>query len=365
MKHVDIFRDPARFAGWPANYGMWSWGNEVVVGFTVGTPQPGAGFHTRSRERPFRNYQARSLDGGHTWQLEDPHFPSPGGRGVSADEHMVNELSLAWAIRHQLAPLPFPCPGGLNFTHPDLAIMCARSGLGTGTEAWFYISYDRAQSWEGPYQFPGFGLPGIEARTDYLVNSAQDCMFFLTASCADGNEGAGVFLARTQDGGKSFALQSWVCNTPEVMSIMPSSVRTSSERILTAVRCAGRGQFFEAPAWIDLYLSEDNGQSFHYLTRPVADTGQGGNPPALTRLADGRLVLTYGLRKAPFGIRARISTDLGLTWGDEICLRTDGGAPDLGYARVVLLADGRLVSAYYYNLEPQGERFIGGTLWTP
>jgi hypothetical protein len=365
MKHIELFRDPARFAGWPANYGIWAWENEVVVGFTVGTPQMDAGFHARTREYPFTNLQVRSLDGGNTWTLEDPAFPSPGGRGVSADEHMVDELSLAWAIRNKMEPLPRDCPGGIDFTHPDFALMCARTGLGTGTESWFYVSCDRAHTWEGPYRIPSFGLPGIEARTDYLINGPEDGMLFLTASRADGNEGAGVFLARTLDGGKSFALQSWVCETPDVMSIMPSSLRTGSQRILTAVRCAARGEFAQVPAWIDLYVSADDGDTFQYLNRPAPDTGKGGNPPVLSGLADGRIVLTYGARRLPYGIRARISSDQGETWGDEIILRDDGGCGDLGYPRVASLPDGTLIAAYYFNQDLHGERFIGGTIWKP
>ena len=36
LKNVTIYRESGRFAGWPANYGIWSWENEIVVGFTVG-----------------------------------------------------------------------------------------------------------------------------------------------------------------------------------------------------------------------------------------------------------------------------------------------------------------------------------------
>ena len=35
MLHINVFRDPARYAGWPANYGMWAWGYEMRVVFTA------------------------------------------------------------------------------------------------------------------------------------------------------------------------------------------------------------------------------------------------------------------------------------------------------------------------------------------
>jgi len=363
FEHVTIYRDPQRFAGWPANYGIWNWGNEVVVGFTIGTPKVDGGFHARSRSEPFTNLQARSLDGGKTWTVETPDFPAPGGRGLSADEHVEHELSLAYAIEQGLEPQPSGCPGGVNFRHPDGAVMCARTGLGAGTQAFFYVSTDRAHSWQGPYRLPEFGLAGIEARTDVIAFGESDALFFLTAAREDGGEGAGIIAVRTKDGGKTFNLQTWVCNTPDVQSIMPASVRVDEGRILTAVRCASMDAFMSASRWIDLYVSDDSGQTFHYLNRPVPDTGKGGNPPTLTRLPDGRIVLIYGVRSEPFGIRARISADRGETWGEEIILRSDGGTTDLGYPRTTLLPDGSLVTAYYFNDTPQGERYIGGTLW--
>ena len=36
MKHVIVAREEGRFLGWPANDGVWSWGDEIVVGYTNG-----------------------------------------------------------------------------------------------------------------------------------------------------------------------------------------------------------------------------------------------------------------------------------------------------------------------------------------
>jgi hypothetical protein len=99
------------------------------------------------------------------------------------------------------------------------------------------------------------------------------------------------------------------------------------------------------------------------VVRAVPDTGR-GNPPSLLRMKDGRLVITYGYRAEPYGIRARVSTDQGRTWDDEIVLRDDGGTWDIGYTRTVQRPDGKLVTVYYYNVGDT-ERFIGGTVWEP
>jgi hypothetical protein len=35
-RHIVVYKEPGRYAGWPANHGSWQWGNEIVVGFEVG-----------------------------------------------------------------------------------------------------------------------------------------------------------------------------------------------------------------------------------------------------------------------------------------------------------------------------------------
>ena len=365
-EHVIVYREAGKFAGWPANYGMWNWGDEIVVSFTQCTHMAHAGFHARTEELPAYPLQSRSLDGGRTWETIRTPAPSPGDRGFSADEHMVPDLWVARAIELGLEPLPRPSPGGTDFTHPDFALMCARTGLGGGTLAWFYTSTDRAHTWQGPFSLPMFGQTGIEARTDCIVNGPADCMLFMAAARQNGDEGAGVLMARTTDGGKTFSMVSWVGTSDTDHMIMPSSVRLDANTILTAIRCnVAVGEFEVVPTWIDLYESNDNGASFHHLNRPVPYAGSGGNPPAMIRLQDGRVCLTYGYRAAPFGIRARLSEDGGKTWGEVIHLRDDGGCSDLGYPRTIQRPDGTIVTTYYFNEHPETERFIAATLWKP
>lgn len=362
MQHTVVYREPGRYAGWPANYGIWSWGEEIVAAFTVGSHHPGGGFHTRDRTRPFAALQARSLDGGRTWTSEPCRCATPGGRGLSADEHVEPELKISSLLDAGERILPSPDP--IDFTAPELVWMVGRTGLSAGAISWFYTSLDRCRTWSGPFALGDLGLPGIAGRTDGMVDGPHQLTLFLTAAKSDGREGR-VFCARTDDGGRSFQFRSWVGPEPEGYTIMPASIRLPNGDLLSMLRCRRRGPDINDGCWLDLYRSSDDGLSWSLVGRPAPSTGFGGNPATLTRLPDDRLCLIYGYRDAPFGIRARLSSDSGETWSDEVLLRTDGGCHDLGYPRTTLLPDGTLVTVYYFNDSPEGDRYIASTRWKP
>ncbi|MHC4680933.1 MAG: hypothetical protein ACYTEK_19805, partial [Planctomycetota bacterium] len=39
-RHLKVFYEAGRFTGWPANNGIWQWGNEILVGFSLGYLAP-------------------------------------------------------------------------------------------------------------------------------------------------------------------------------------------------------------------------------------------------------------------------------------------------------------------------------------
>ena len=361
-EHHVVYREKGRFAGWPANYGMWAWGNELVVIFAEGAFLPGIEGHKRDKSQPARTLQARSLDGGQHWDVRPIPCRIPGDRSLSADEHQIPRLQIGDPRGGANPPVPFS--GEVDFTASGLAILCARTGLHAGASSWFYVSHDRAVSWKGPYALPDFGQPGISARTDWVALGPRHALFLLTAVKSDGREGR-VLCAETVDGGRSFHLKSWVGPEPEGYAIMPSTVRLSEGSLLTAVRLHGGKESARPWGWIDLYRSDDLGASWRLTRTVVPATGAWSNPPAMIRLRDGRIVLVYGNRDRPSSIRALVSDDAGESWGDEIVLRDGGGDEDIGYPRVVERADGRLVTAYYWDEAPDAERSIEATVFKP
>jgi rhamnogalacturonyl hydrolase YesR len=173
--------------------------------------------------------------------------------------------------------------------------------------------------------------------------------------------GTGPCCIRTPDGGKAWNLFGWIGEQPGPggYAIMPSTLRLSENALLSIIRLRGVKEGTRQ-SWIEGYLSADNGRNWYRLAEPTINNH--GNPPHMIRLRDGRIVLTYGYRAAPYGIRAVISSDQGRTWGGEIVLRDDGGEWDLGYPRTVQRPDGKCVTAYYFNDGKRKERYIARTI---
>jgi hypothetical protein len=352
VQHFPVYAIPGRFGGWPANHGIWSWGDEILVGFSAGYYQKREGHHI-DHDRPEEHVLSRSLDGGRSWTVEHP-----------AEQHVLVGTA---GMRHgtippgQHEPEPVDCPGGIDFTHPDFAMTCRMPNVHGGVSRLYY-SYDRGHSWKGPFRLPLFGQPGIAARTDYIVNGGHDCLIFLTAGKQNQREGRPL-CGRTVDGGKTWKLVGLIGPEPKGFAIMPSAVRLSGQELLAAVRCREDRDGMRRH-WIEAWHSQDEGRTWSLRSIPVQEEGA-DNPPHMIRLADGRLCLTYGRRAAPLGMYARLSDDQGKTWTGPITLRDDGGSSDLGYPRTLQRRDGRIVTVYYFHARNETDRTIVATIWSP
>ena len=161
LQHGIVDHEAGRFAGWPANRGIWSWGDEIAVGYVRGWFKHDPDEHSRDRDRPIEEALSRSMDGGMTWSLESLALPQAEAR---------------------------PVPDAIDFAHPDFALL-VRDHV-------FYYSHDRARTWRGPFLFPDFKLgEKLTARTDYIVNSTLDCLIFL--SVRDEQVQSGIPTARS------------------------------------------------------------------------------------------------------------------------------------------------------------------------
>lgn len=350
VQHVVAKYDKGRFAAWPATHGVWIWGNEILTGYSYGYHKDlGPLRHNIDRDKPETHHLLRSLDGGLTWKEENPNEEGimvPSGQTLHGKTH-PDHKEKEWKV----------CPGGIDFTHPDFCMTIRMTNHHVGPSR-FYYSYDRGHHWEGPFQFPQLGTPGIAARTDYIVEDSSTCMVFLTAGKPNGEEGRPL-CARTTDGGKTWNFVGWIAPEPKGYAIMPTTVRLRPDEFFSAIRCKD-----ESGAWLDTYRTVDHGKTWNLVSRPVPDMGE-GNPGSMIMLKDGRICLSYGIRKQPSSICSRLSSDGGKTWSREYVLRNDGSGRDIGYPRSVQRPDGKVVVLYYFFTAPNPERYIAATIWDP
>jgi sialidase-1 len=88
-----------------------------------------------------------------------------------------------------------------------------------------------------------------------------------------------------------------------------------------------------------------------------------GLPSHLLKLRDGRLLMSYGHRRAPFGNQARVSSDHGKTWSDPMVISGDGIGGDLGYPSTVELTDGTLLTVWYESMAGQKHAVLRQATW--
>ncbi len=346
VEHVVVADLPGKFLAWPANEGIWSWGDEILVGFNVGSYRLNANGHSVDGKQPINDAFARSLDGGKNWTYE----------AAAYEQIQKNDQGLEFVPEKMSAQT---AKNGWNLTDPDLILKFRINR--------FYVSPDRGRSWEGPYQLRIQGMEKpLRARTDYLVDSAQRLKIFLPTMKSDQTSGRSL-MAESNDGGRSFQFISYLSPEPRIyenpkqsahsFSIMPSTVRLDDQRLVTALRCRDGKK-----KWIEIRESVDDGRTWSLLATPSL---MAWNPPSLIRLRDNRLCLTYADRCKPYSLRARLSSDGGRTWGAVQLLRQDADSWDIGYVRSVQRPDGKVVTVYYHRTPAQPEQFIAATIWQP
>ncbi|MEQ9220362.1 MAG: sialidase family protein [Cyclobacteriaceae bacterium] len=353
VRHVKMYYEDGMYGGWPANWGIWSWENEILVGFTKGKHLEKES-HTFDRSTS-KTMFGRSLDGGLTWSIEDGYEK---GITEATFEHNIGELSQSAT----------PLRDSIDFFDPNLAFTFRMTNLLEGPTS-FYYSYDRGKSWKGAYQLDIDFSPkkpaGIVSRTDYVLDGKHAMTAFLTVGFMEGDTNwREVACVRTEDGGLTWKLLSWI-GPEKVNLIMPASVRLDETTLLCLIRQT-------KPPEMACYLSKDNGLTWSRLPNPVT-VDRNGNPPALLKLQDGRLCLVYGLRNKEtrpegIGMYVTYSSDIGQTWTEPQLLRgQDGAVWDIGYPRAVELPDGKVVAVYYYNNADAGDpyRYIAATVFDP
>jgi hypothetical protein len=244
------------------------------------------------------------------------------------------------------------------------------------SEGRYYFSYDKGNSWQGPYALGGISKQPrfkeciLTPRTDYIVLNEMECLIFISSRIEKTGMSDDISVIKTEDGGLSFDILSpWVvpCSDP-YRAVMPNTVQVSEKEFVMSIRrrVIANGNV----AWVDCYKSDDGGKNWHFLSK-IGDAGaHNGNPPAMARLKDGRLCCIYGNRTKKV-IMGRYSRDNGITWEPEFVIRDNfytgekGDMKDLGYPRLVQTEEGHLVAVYYWASLENKQQHIAASYWTP
>ncbi len=364
--HRIICQQPGRYIGWP----------------TIARTPRGELLAVFSGDRdahvcPFgKTFLVRSADGGDTWGAPElvndtPFDDRDTGICAAADGSVV----VSWFTSHYLPEVYLKrCPpadqprwrevlGAITpaeirqWVRED--VVDGRYGLGH----WVRRSSDGGRTWDPPARAPGTAPHGPIVLSDGRL-------LFIGSDYRDRAKRDGALVVgASSDGGRTWAELARVSMFPQYPGPAATGYAYLCEPHVVEVgggRLVGMARYEEIPRAPQrgLLWQFDSADGGHTWT-PPRPTAILGKPPHLIRLADGRLLVSYGYRFAPYGQRACLSRDGGVTWDyeHEIVLRDDGPSGDLGYPATVQLPDGSLVTVYYQAARAGEKTCLMATRW--
>ncbi|MGH9362624.1 MAG: sialidase family protein, partial [Thermoanaerobaculia bacterium] len=297
----------------------------------------------------------RSKDGGKTWDRE-PQLIHAHPFGGSQDPCMVQLRdgsivcsSYAWAL---LRPQDFEKLKKPFSRNDDFAFL----------GGYLVRSPDGGRTWQGPVvpppcrgeaQHDVFGDPLPAYNRGALCEGRDGKLYWVVASDDTGGAGrrSAAHLMVSQDKGLTWTYSSVVARDDKAGFNETSLHQTPKGDLVAFLRTENLDDHTA------IARSTDGGRSFQWR-----DGGFRGHPHHALSLPGGRVLLVYGYRHPPFGIRARVlnpeCTDAAAA--PEIVLRDDGGNGDLGYPWATMASDDRALVVYYFN-RADGARHIAGT----
>lgn len=243
---------------------------------------------------------------------------------------------------------------------PNLKQPYFQSGNAIFLGGYLVRSTDGAKTW-GDAEYPLHIKPerhfnaygaSVPAYNRGALYEARDGRILWIVAASDSINKTSNHLIVSKDKGHTWEYSAPVAVDAKVSFNEASVIETPAGDIVGFLRTAG----FEDNAVIA--RSTDGGKTFQWQSM-----GFQGHPMNALQLPDGSVLITYGYRYKPFGIRARIlnaeCTDFKTA--PEIVLRVDGGNGDIGYTWPVQLDKNRVLVVYYFNKD-NGVRHIAGTI---
>ena len=211
-------------------------------------------------------------------------------------------------------------------------------------------SFDRGQTWSAHRYLPSVPgaidmIPGKRGHHGGFVRGQmieKDGELFLATYGLVPSIGkkSATFLYVSSDGGACWNYRATIAWDKQVDLLEPALSMLSNGQMIAFMRTSGLG------GRLVTATSTDNGHTWH----PWRAHDVMGCPFHPLALPDGRIFLSYGYRKQPYGVRARIFTQQDtIDSAQEVVLRDDGMNGDVGYPWGALLPNGRIVVVYYFS----------------
>ena len=220
-------------------------------------------------------------------------------------------------------------------------------------------SEDAGRTWSAPVYPPAFeddtlaatGSPRPPLNRGAMVQASDGCLYWAVVRTPQELGHTVLELLVSEDGGISWTHRSHLAGDESVVMNETSLIQTVGGDLVAFVRTASFGDHGL------LVRSRDMGATWE----PWEDLGVVGHPYHAVRLPCGHVLIAYGYRHEPFGIRVRVMDPECIAFVEgEIVLRADGGNTDIGYPWACVTPEGRVLVTYYIN-HGDGTRYIAGT----
>ena len=218
--------------------------------------------------------------------------------------------------------------------------------------SWILLSDDAGATWSAPIAAPASAPHGpILLRSGRLLYFGKDARDMFTA---------GIIAAASDDGGRNWHTLSEVpipVGTVAANYHEPHLVELPSGQLIGLIRLENArpsdqtgGDLSRAGLTHFSIMQTESTDGGLTWTTAHPTTHSHGAPPHVIRHSSGVLVCVYSHRLEPFGQRAMLSYDDGMSWEGDWVIRADGPTWDLGYPASVELPDGSIFSVYYQQV---------------
>ena len=372
VEHVHICGEADTFCAHPRQGGIFNFGNNELAVIHYHAPcqydtpesvkHDWGGYHSRAE-----TVLQRSFDGGVTWPKDQ--------------EVVIFDEAMSLEERRAFVALEGPREE-IDLTSADTAIHFGRTYAGPTDDKPELVCFalrspDRGKTWEKIPTIVGAAPPATYVHKDcHPIVAMPDGTCYAAMSCSPPGH---VALYGTDDNGLTWEYLSQVATDPTGrgrptyagLLRLPNGLLQMYMLNINGIRNAIQVSESEnGYAWSTPRPIVRVGSSPWAAQRKTGDWKFGVHyrSPWPMLLRDGRIVVLFGRRKPPMGLGCLFSEDLGATWSREYIIRCDGEHWDLGYPVATQLDDGRIFTAYYFNVPgedtPQGaRRFIAGSFF--